>query len=930
MLTISPALSSSQAIEYHREEFAHSRSNYYAEEGQVLGEWHGRLADRFDLRGPVQEKHFERLAQGLHPETSEQLVQHKSAHTYTNSHGEKVRTVEHRAGFDLCISAPKTASLAALVGGDGRVREAHRGSVDVALDELERYTQSRIGGNSPSVTTGEWIVAKFEHDTARPVDGYAAPQLHSHCVLFNITRTEDGKTRALQPLEIFRCQQYATAIYRSELALRLRRMGYEIDQGQYGQPEIRGFKSSYILASSPRRQQIVESLATQGFSGAAAAQIAAYQTRDKKQVLSRAEVLAQDRQLAVAHGNQADQVVAAAALCADQEVDPKEVPHRATSAVSYAERRNFERTAVADERALLADALNHGQGFVRLPDVREEMQNRIAKGDFIEMSSNTGDPIREFTTREMQGHEQTNIAIMRAGLDKCASLVEEKSRQLAAARHAHLNESQRAAVDAVLTNRDRFVAIEGRAGTGKTTSLAAIREAAVLDGYQVQGLAPTSRAAKELAGAGITTETLQMHLTRGRTKSHEHKQLYILDESSLSGTVQMREFLERLHESDRVILVGDSLQHEAVLAGRPFPQLQEAGMQSVRLSEIVRQKDAGLKSVVEDFAEGKVRSGIAKMQEQGRVHEIIDRKHRIEAITAAYLESPEKTLVVSPDNRSRCEINECIHAALLAAGRVSSYERTLRVLETRQNMTAVDRQQAVRYAEDDLIRYGRGSEKIGINPKEYARVTGIDHDRNLLTVQRESGERLTYDPRRLSGVQVYQQVERVFAEGDRIQITAPYPKLRLANREMGSIKQIEDDGTVLLKMDDGRGVGFNISEHPHLEYGYATTSYSSQGQTCDRVIINIDSIQACGKLLNSRFGYVAVSRAEYDAQIYTNDEDSLAMHLSRNVSQRSALEDVKEVSIAKGMNEESLDVSEPAGDQGHILRQSPTISLEIN
>ncbi len=77
-------------------------------------------------------------------------------------------------------------------------REAHRSAVTTALSELERYTQARIGGNHPAETTGKFVVAKFEHDTARPVDGYAAPQLHTHAVIFNVTERADGSTRAVQ------------------------------------------------------------------------------------------------------------------------------------------------------------------------------------------------------------------------------------------------------------------------------------------------------------------------------------------------------------------------------------------------------------------------------------------------------------------------------------------------------------------------------------------------------------------------------------------------------------------------------------------------------------------------------------------------------------------------------------------------------------
>src|SRR5437773_10631653 len=187
MLTISKPLSSGQARSYHREEFANAQDNYYTEGNQIRGQWHGQLAAQWGLRGEVQEEHFARLANGQHPLTGAQLVQSRAAHEYTGANGAKVRSMEHRAGWDATFSAPKSVSLTALVGGDERVRRAHQESVAVALDELERYTQARLGGNLPAETTGKWIAAKFEHDSARPVDGYAAPQLHTDVVFFKLT-----------------------------------------------------------------------------------------------------------------------------------------------------------------------------------------------------------------------------------------------------------------------------------------------------------------------------------------------------------------------------------------------------------------------------------------------------------------------------------------------------------------------------------------------------------------------------------------------------------------------------------------------------------------------------------------------------------------------------------------------------------------------
>src|SRR5215471_21234575 len=312
MLTISNPLSASQAQAYHAEEFGNARDNYYTEGDRISGEWHGRLAEQWGLRGSVSEEHFRRLSEGQHPITGEQLVRHRAAREYLNDQGQKIRPMEHRAGWDATFSAPKSVSLTALVGGDGRLREAHQQSVTVALDELERYVQARIGGNLPAKTTGKWVAAKFEHDSARPVNGYAAPQLHTHVVFFNLTETEDGEAYSLQPRELFKTQQYATAVYRSELAYRLKELGYEVERGESSQPEIKGYSEEYLEASSPRRRQIEQHLSEQGLRGAGAAQIAAHQTREGKLELSHEEMQNRHRAVARAFGDQAEQVIESA------------------------------------------------------------------------------------------------------------------------------------------------------------------------------------------------------------------------------------------------------------------------------------------------------------------------------------------------------------------------------------------------------------------------------------------------------------------------------------------------------------------------------------------------------------------------------------------------------------------------------------------
>src|SRR6202041_2308608 len=261
MLTISKPLSAGQAQTYHQAEFTAKEQNYWSQRGVIAGQWQGRLVEQFGLAGTVSAEDFAKLSQGQHPQTGEQLVRQRASYEYQDANDKTIRSMEHRAGWDATFSAPKSVSLTALVGGDERIRDAHKESVTVALNEMEKYVQARIGGNVPAKTTGSWAVAKFEHDSSRPVEGYAAPQLHTHAVVFNITETADGDMRALQPQELYKTQQYTTAVYRSELAARLQGMGYEIERGEHGQPEIKGYSREYMEASSPRRQQIKDHLA---------------------------------------------------------------------------------------------------------------------------------------------------------------------------------------------------------------------------------------------------------------------------------------------------------------------------------------------------------------------------------------------------------------------------------------------------------------------------------------------------------------------------------------------------------------------------------------------------------------------------------------------------------------------------------------------
>jgi ATP-dependent exoDNAse (exonuclease V) alpha subunit len=206
-------------------------------------------------------------------------------------------------------------------------------------------------------------------------------------------------------------------------------------------------------------------------------------------------------------------------------------------------------------------------------------------------------------------------------------------------------------------------------------------------------------------------------------------------------------------------------------------------------------------------------------------------------------------------------------------------------------LTGADRQWPARYEPGDVIRYTQGSSRIGVRVGEYATLVQVLKDENRLTVRRENGKEITYDPKRLRGVNVYQQEERAFSRGDRVQFTAPFKSQHVANRELGHIEKIDSTGNLRLRMESGKSIDFNLREHPHLGYGYAMTSYTSQGQTVDRVIVHVPAKgMNSSDLVNQRFAYVALSRARIDAQVYTNDASTLAERLGRDVSKTAAMD----------------------------------------
>jgi conjugative relaxase-like TrwC/TraI family protein len=884
MMSLSPPISATQASHYHQEHFASATERYYSkEDGSAQGVWRGKLAGELGLSGAVVREDFLAIAEGKHPHTGEVLVRDRGkTKQYTNGKGKSVKPVAHRAAFDAQFAPPKSFSVQSVF--DKRLLAVHNRAVEFAVREaLEPYVQARVKSNEAH-TTGRGLFAVFQHDSARPVDGFSAPQLHSHVLVMNLSAS-NGKTYALQPQELYRAQTLAGAVYDSCVAREAIALGYELERGATSW-EVRGYSRQLIEEMSKRSQAMDAYMQAKGVSGPKAAEIAAHMTREAKDESQTPEVM-REKTLALAAEHGIDPLALAAGAEQRQghvTQTAEEAWKAAHASLNYARDDMFEREAVNGERRLIAEALKRSMGDTGFHEVRRALDSRLRSGELVAVEDKGIE--RQLTTLRMIDLESSNLARLGFLAEAGPPLV---SRSVEPSGLENLSAEQRRAVQEIIASTAGVTALEARAGTGKTSRvLATVKTLAEADGYSVRGIAPTSRASKELRRAGIESSTLQKFLVEKNGEA-EGKRLLILDEASLASTKGVHELLNRIGPQDRLLFCGDSKQHEAVEAGAPFRALQKVGVKTVKLEAILRQKDPALLHAVEVLAEGNTKWAVGELIRQGRVTEVESGQERLLALAKDFARAPEGTLAIAPSNEERVQLNQAIRTELQSRGQVSPGGEQFRVLVPRNELTGAGRAWAGHYEAGDVIRYSHGSAKLGIQAGEYARVVDVDRESNVLAVQRADGEVARYDPARLRGVAVFKEVDRIFAVGDRVQLTSPFNAKRLANRELATLEQIDFAGNLALRLDGGERVRFNLREHPCLDYGYAVTSHSSQGATAERALILADSAASI-QLVNQRMAYVAVSRAASDVRIYTGSAAELVSKLSRENSKMMALD----------------------------------------
>ena len=830
-------------------------------------------------------------------------------------------TEQHIAAWDVVLRAHKSVSLVALTGQDARMMEVIRGANNKAIAWLEKYMQARMGGWKAPETTGKWLVATFEHDTARPVNGYAAPLVHHHNLVMNMTAPDlNSQLRAVWSAEFYKAQSLAEAVFQSEIALGAQRLGYEIKKGPTCATEIAGFSQEYIDEESPRHRVIRERLQVLGLEQSVeAGKLVAMETRENKIPLTPE----QQQELFRAHGEQfgqeADAVVAAA--IARGPIQPKELDPAV--AVEYARDKLSERFCVFESYEIQREALQRGHGSLLIEDVETEVEARVASGNLVEAAhARKNAPEHRYTTPEQQAMERDSAQRMLAGQNRLEPIWADAD--LSKREDFQDNPTRLRILEGFLKTQDQVTALNGAAGSAKTSSSKILAEVAGKHGWKIQGVAPTGNAVTALSKQGIPAKTIQRHVLehmgsrRARTNGFEAKEaegaptLYLVDEASLVGLRTGNEFLMTLRPQDRAIFIGDDSpdtgevgQHTSVEAGRFFYQLQQAGMKTAHLRKNYRQKTPELKEIVGLIRKRDIKEAVRKLGEGGGIAEIANRQERFVAIGDWYIEAPDRALVVVPDNESRIEINNSIRESMRTAGYLESDAVTTEVLVAR-DLAGAERTRADRYRVGDVVRFEKDIESLDVDSKSYAEIMAVDPVENRLTIRKDAGDTVSYNPARTgSGVSVFEKRTQGFGTGERVQFTASDRKLGVTNRTTGQIVSVKD-GIAKLRLDEGgRSVSLDLSRFRHLDYAYTSTSHLAQARTVGRCAVQIDTDDwRTHSLVNQVMTYVASSRPEDELKFFTDRGEELPRVLGRQGQVFTALSEQETRQIAQQKTEE--------------------------
>ena len=830
-----------KAVRYKGKEFFlnHlSANDYYSEKEKITGVWHGKLADDFQLQNmPVTADVFSLFQQNLNPVTLSKLTQ---------------RTVNGGIRFyDFQCSVQKSVSVMSLF--DSRLIEAHKQAVAFAMNELEQFAAVRIryGENVNTQNyelTGKMIYSSFHHDCSRTLD----PQLHTHNVVCNVTGDSEGNFKALENAAMCKAIQYCGRVYQNSLAMACRKLGYEIRETLDFRGNVKGFEIENVPEEildrfSKRTNDIDEEIVCQERAlgrtlTAAEKHEISLATRSEKMLTSNAESV-RKYQLSQLSEEELELLQNISEKSMKQPISKPDI----TLVLQEILPELFERQSVMKEEHLMAEILRRNLGIFTLQEVRDAIEKTWEISKL---------PDGYITLQTVMEAEQYTLDLINRERGICKAL----NPDFILFPNDENKEKQRAVIQEILQNKDRFMLLRGVAGSGKTTVLKELAKG-VKCGLMV--LAPTNSAADVLNQEGFThSQTVASFLQNPPVFNG----LLIVDEA---GLCSLKDGVKLLHQAEkshcRILFVGDSRQHTAVDRGDFFRLLEDhSNITHFELREIYRQQIAEYRRGVQECTNGNFTNAFQLFDKNGYICESNSAYLRQAAeYFAQHLD--DNIIAVAPTHKECDALTEEIRKQI-PLGDVVQHKEIFRSSQ----LTNAQLRNHKNYVIGDNIMFIR-------------RMKGVAEAGTVLTVVKVQNKTLYLSngkqiklPMAADFIDKGASLSRELRTGDIIQFKVNLRSEKIYN---GNLARITDFPDVVELLDQNmhpipNGLRRLPDNFAGFDYGWVTTSHKSQGRTAKHVVI-------AAERLDRRAFYVACSRGRQSMRLFCPEKEFLKNQLCK-------------------------------------------------
>lgn len=911
MLSVQPLKSAQSAVDYYTKAY-----EYYKNDASAMV-WQGEGSKILGLHNKdVDKETMLRLLKGELP-TGEKLGIVKN--------GE----LKHRPGFDMTFSAPKSVSILWGLGADNELEKLHDKAVSLAIKDIEaEFAQTRIvqNGEVEFVDTHNLTFATFRQPTSRADD----PDIHTHCVGMNLTFDSNNKARSLASdmsarrgvvEQLQKNVIYCGLIYRHYLAGFLKERGYKLEVKEKGLFEIKDLPENVLQNFSKRREQILEFLNDKGWSGSKASSIANQVTRQNKTSTPINDLKERWRDEAASLNfnpiifckNHLSNKISSFSDLKEKIYDnffnkEQNIARLVNDVIDISVAKITKREAVFSLRSLKSAVMEHllviGKS-IPISDINKNISLKIKEGVILsETCPLTKQQI--LSTPWMLTLESESLAIIERNRESVRPISSKKSVsnyiEKFESSSFQMTATQKKAIHFALESKSRFLAIQGYAGTGKTTILKNIKKISDEKGYILRGLTVQGTAANELSTKGeIKADVYDLVL--GEIKSSDKdlsRTIYIVDESSMLSSEQSHQLIKNIEQKNaRAIFVGDKAQLPGVAAGKIFNLSQKYGIPTSELTDIIRQKDENLKEAVLHATRGEVYNATKKLT---RVSENESYEDRVNIVASRWLNSPksvrEQTIIFAPTNKNREDITNIIRSGLLKEGVLSSSNQFTQDILKRKDLSKAHIFNAFYYKKGDVIRVNFNHKRSNIYRGEYFEIDGIDKTqktRGIIPLIRENGRKVKlrldeipkYIKESSNPIEQYQKKKLSISEGEQILWTKNFKHENIRNSEKSIISKIFED-SILLNMQDGTQKSISKSNQvlKHLEHGYVLTNYKAQGKDATYGIGLLESFNQFSATIQNF--YVEISRGVREMEIVTDDQEKLIKALDMNDSEKSS------------------------------------------